>query len=151
MPSRDPLSFSKVLSASNFLFFSVSSTTQLTYELICIIETYFLQIGHNKKITTDRRKMTNRITNMEGIFQNIRKNWLLVSNCDSVTFRFGSFSTALMRDFASCVNRNTTGMFTSSFPSPDMANRGHVSDDESAILSTIIPPTAPAFSNFRAY
>ncbi len=32
-----------------------------------------------------------------------------------------------------------------------MANRGHVSEEESAILSTMIPPMAPAFSNLRAY
>lgn len=47
---------------------------------------------------------------------------------------------------ASILNKNTTGIATSStsFPSPDIANIGEVAALEPSILSNTIPATAPA-------
>ena len=52
---------------------------------------------------------------------------------------------------ASLLNKKTIGMLMSSVPSPDIENKGLLADVVPLLLSTTMPPLAPAFSNIRAF
>ena len=57
---------------------------------------------------------------------------------------------AFFKEFASTVKRKQVGIFTSSFPSPDIANGGWLLIDVSGTLSKIMTALAPAFIALRA-
>lgn len=57
---------------------------------------------------------------------------------------------ASFKEFASRVKRKHVGIFTSSLPSPDIANGGWLLIDVSGTLSNIMTALAPAFIALRA-
>ncbi|MPC13215.1 hypothetical protein E2C01_005938 [Portunus trituberculatus] len=59
-------------------------------------------------------------------------------------------SRAFNKSSASAEKRNTSGMLTSSVPSPDIANIGELLAEVPGVLSSTMPPTAPRVSNLRA-
>lgn len=68
-----------------------------------------------------------------------------------LTSKLSFFSLASANTDASVAYRNTTGIVTSSVPSPDIANNGWSRIDESRSLSKTITPTAPAACARRAF
>ena len=56
-----------------------------------------------------------------------------------------------IKTLASLLNKKTIGILMSSVPSPDIENKGLLAAVVPLLLSTTIPPLAPAFSKIRAF